>query len=168
MYCISSRPFLLPLQGTDFTYENMTFQLLVFPGLLTRRRKLSSVTEDSEDKTSTVEMFCSLWLMFWLGPHFKDLRNKTSTLPLQDSRMKLIPIFWCNSQLGLDSVWNVSSADTIPDFSTDTKKNLKDIFFQENPFCSFNKWSRGSQMIISAFQYWQFLILSTTDTFRSI
>lgn len=50
---------------------------LFFPCLLTREEKAElsqSATKDTSDETSSVEMFCSPWLVFWLGPHSK---NKT-------------------------------------------------------------------------------------------
>lgn len=81
--CISFSPSLLALQGTDFTYENRTSQLFVFPVSSHEEEKAErsqSATKDASSESSTVEMFCSPWLVFWLGPHSKDLQNKTGTL----------------------------------------------------------------------------------------
>lgn len=81
--CISFSPSLLALQGTAFTYENRTSQLFVFPVSSHEEEKAErsqSATKDASSESSTVEMFCSPWLVFWLGPHSKDLQNKTGTL----------------------------------------------------------------------------------------
>lgn len=58
-------------------------------------------TKDASDETSTeAEMFCSLWLVFWLGPLFQGLAKQNPNIAvvfLPGCRMKLILIFWCGS-----------------------------------------------------------------------
>lgn len=126
MHCISFSPSLLPLQGTDFTYENTTSQLFLLPSLLTGKRKLSSASQQQKtsDETSTVDMFCCLWLVFWLGPHSKDLQNKTQTLLLSFCKINIDLLY--NYQLKLGVIVNLSILVLLRylSFSTDSKITL--------------------------------------------
>lgn len=56
----------------------MTSQLLVFPESSHEEEKTElsqSATNGTSSETSTVEILCSLWLVFWFGPGSKDLQN---------------------------------------------------------------------------------------------
>lgn len=116
------------------------------------------VTKDASDETSTAEMFCSLWLMFWLSPLFQGLAKQNPNIVavfLPDCRMKLILIFWCGADRASFLCESLSVALIL--YLTSSTDNKMTHFVlgtfsyeevsQKFTFCSFNKISK-------VFQWW--------------
>lgn len=91
-HCISFSPSLLPLQGSDFPYENTTSQLFVFLSLIMRRGTLTSA---SQQQKTLQQWKCFAPSGSCFGLALIPRRNKNPNIVgvfLKDSKMKLIII----------------------------------------------------------------------------